>query len=209
MRSFLVSTVIFFYTFTACAQEKQAEEDTDTRTFKKELLFAGGGISVSFFNNITMLGVSPHFGYSITSWLDAAVSMNVNYISQRNYFYDDDKVRQMIYAPGAFVRLYPFKFLYAEAHFERNFISQRYIYPSNFNAPDEKIKYNVNTMLIGLGYASDRDFDDDESFYISLSMDVLRHYGSPYTSVHNNPIPIIRAGVNMRLFHAPRKKRKH
>ena len=197
---------LLFYFSPFLAHAQAAEEDT--RTFKKELLFSGGSVSLGFFNNITMLGASPHFGYSITKWLDAAVSMNVNFIQQRNYFYTDDKVRQMIYAPGAFVRLYPFHFLYAEAHFERNFISQRYIYPPSYNAGDEKIKYNVNTLLAGIGYASDREFDEDEFFYISVSMDLLKKYGSPYTSQNNNPLPVIRAGVNIKLYRPP-VKRKH
>jgi hypothetical protein len=105
----IILSCLFFCT--VASAQSQPEEEAERKGFKKELLFSGGSISLYFFNNISVLGASPHLGYSIAKWLDAAVSMNVNYISQRNYFSDNDKVRQVIYAPGAFVRLYPFHFL--------------------------------------------------------------------------------------------------
>ena len=209
MKHCIVVVYFFFLCAGIHAQVKQREEDDEEerKGFKKELLFSGGSVSLYFFNKATVLGVSPHLGYSITRWLDAAVSMNVNYISQRNYIFDNDRIRQLIYAPGAFVRLYPVHFLYAEAHFERNFINQKYIYPPTLYGPDEKINYKVNTLLAGIGYASDRQFDEDEFYYVSLSMDVLRKRGSPYTSARNNPYPIVRAGVNIKLFRPPHRRR--
>ena len=65
----------------------------ETRGFKKENLFLGGSLNASFFNGATAFGISPYFGYNITKWLDAAVSVNFSYISQRHY-YDDNLVKQ-------------------------------------------------------------------------------------------------------------------
>ncbi len=195
--------------FSAAAVAQPAAEEESNPVFKKENLFAGGGVTASIFNNITVLGINPYFGYSVTRWMDAAVSMNFNYISERNYVIDGDKVRQTILAPGAFMRLYPFKFLYAEVQFERNFVHQKYIPAPYSGYAEEKVKYNVNTLLAGIGYASDREEDDDEFFFISLSADLLRKYGSPYTTSNNNIFPILKAGVNIKLFPYHHKKKKH
>ncbi len=175
----------------------------------KDLLYGGGNISLSFLGNTTIVGGTPFVSYSAAKWIDVAVSMNVNYISQRNYFLDGDKVRQMIYAPGTFARLYPFSFLYGEVHFEHNFIHQKFIPPANSNYSEERFNYEVNTMLIGLGYASDRNYDEDEYYFISVSMDALRLKGSPYINANDKPYPIIRAGFSLRLFPGSKKRKKH
>src|SRR5690242_3931311 len=39
--------------------------------FKKENLFAGGSVTVSFFNGQTVLGADPMFGYKLANWVDA------------------------------------------------------------------------------------------------------------------------------------------
>ncbi len=201
-------SVVLLIGFSATAFSQPVKDTAEeTRGFKKENLFAGGGFTVSYFSGITVLGINPYFGYSVTKWMDAAVSMNVNYISQSNYIEDGDRVRQTIFAPGALVRLYPVKFLYAEAQFEHNFIKQKYLPAPNSGYSEGKINYNVNTLLAGIGYASDREYDDDEFYYLSISFDLLKKPGSPYTNNNNNPFPIIRAGYNIKLFPNHRKKK--
>ncbi len=53
---------ILFFAFT-CLQAQ--DDDEDSRVFKKENLFTGGTLNVSFGNQFTALGVSPFFGYSV------------------------------------------------------------------------------------------------------------------------------------------------
>ena len=77
------------------------------------------------------MGIGPYFGYSVNKYLDVAVSANVNYTSQRDYFVYGDKVRQTVYGPGAFVRVYPVRFIFAQAQFEHNFIRVKYIPAEN------------------------------------------------------------------------------
>ena len=64
----------------------QAQEDgpeaVKTGGFKKEKMFTGGDLTLSFYTGGTTLGVSPYLGYSITKWLDAAVKFNFLYQSQ-------------------------------------------------------------------------------------------------------------------------------
>lgn len=204
----LILLALFCHTGTLYAQTVDSESEKKI-FLSKDLLYAGGNISLSFLGNTTILGGTPFVSYTVAKWIDVAVSMNVNYISQRNYFVDGDKVRQMIYAPGAFARIYPFSFLYGEAHFEHNFINQKFIPPANSNYNKERFNYEVNTMLIGLGYASDRNYDEDEYYFISISMDALRLKGSPYTNANDKPYPIIRAGFSLRLFPNSKKRKKH
>jgi hypothetical protein len=208
-----MSGKLFFLILFTCLSYQgfsQAEDNNneERRYFKKEFLFAGGNLNLSFFNNTTSFGVNPHIGYSFAKWLDVAVSMNLNYISKRNYFLEDDKVRQIIYAPGAFVRLYPVYFLYAEANAEHNFIKQKFIPPANSSYSQEQFNYQVNTLLVGLGYISDRK-DEDEYFYLSVSFDVLALKGSPYVNSKQHVYPVIKAGYSIRLFHPPKKRLKH
>ena len=69
------------------------------------------------------------FGYSLTKWADAGIVVNYSYTSIRDYSQFDDKLRQHNYGGGAFVRLYPLNFLFAQAQFEHNVNSVNYIYP--------------------------------------------------------------------------------
>ena len=89
----LVLSFVCVITF-ANAQEEDKSSTEPTKGFKKENLFTGGNLGLGFGSGTTSFGISPHFGYSITKWLDAAISVNYNYISQRDYYVLNDKLRQ-------------------------------------------------------------------------------------------------------------------
>ncbi len=187
----------------AFAQERSedVQDEPIKRTFKKENLFTGGSVNASFFNGTTSLGVNPHFGYSINRFLDVALSMNVSYISQRDNQFNGDKLRQNILGPGAFVRIFPVKFLFAQAQYEHSFIKYKYIYPSGSGQPSEKQRFEANSLLVGAGYTSGRD--GRNSFgYVSILFDILRQQNSPYTDNNNRAIPIFKVGYNIGLFGA-------
>jgi hypothetical protein len=192
------------------AQDKE-EESEDTKFFKKENLFAGGTLNASFFNGTTALGISPFFGYSLNKYIDVAVTGNINYISQRqydvygNYF---GKIRQTIYGPGAFVRLFPVKFLFVQGAYEYNLIKYKEISPAGSGYATNKFNYNASSLLLGAGYASGRgESDNNTYYYISISWDVLKNTYSPYVDNTRSPLPQIRAGYNIALFQG--EKRKH
>lgn len=193
----------------ACISLKAQETETveEPGGFKKENLFIGGNVNASFFNGTTALGVSPYFGYSITNWLDVAASLNFNYISQRNY-YDDGKLRQTIIGPGAFVRVFPVSFLFAQAQYEHNFIALKDIPPSNSGLSTAKDKRDVNSLLLGVGYASGREGGNKTYYYLSISFDVLKLPYSPYVDNLQRTIPIINAGFNIALFQGRRGRYK-
>jgi len=210
-KCFIIVIVCLFHQMIAEGQKRfESEEDFTERGFKKENLFTGGGLQLSFANSTFVGGLSPVLGYSINKFLDAGVVLNFTFASNNhvvyedqfgNYYYSDDRLRQFIYGPGAFVRFYPIKFLFIQALGEINFISEKI---SPVNGPVEKSNTSVPSLLPGIGYAGGRMGERSMFYYISLSFDVLTRPGSPYvetlSSGRVNALPIIKAGIQIPLF---------
>ena len=200
---FIASAISFF----ANAQD---EEEEKKKGFKKENLFTGGSVTASFYNGVTVLGISPVFGYKLAEWTDAGLVFNLNYASIRDYRQFDDKLKQTVKGLGVFTRLYPVNFLFVQAQYEKNFITQKYIPSPNFpiyNSYKETV--NANSLLVGAGYTQGRQRGSNTFFYLALLFDVLKDQNSPYVDVAIDPntgyrsiraIPIIRGGVNIGLF---------
>ena len=206
-------------------KEKQ-ETDEKKGGFKKENLFTGGGIMLSFSNYTTVLGASPVFGYSFNKWIDAGIVLNFNYASDRHvaiydqntglYFYSDDKERQTIFGPGAFVKIYPVKFLFFQVQQEENFIVQKYI-PAD-GSPSYRNNFDAPSLLLGGGYCSGRQDKGSIFYYVSIMADVTKNSNSPYVEQLSdgsvNVLPIIRAGLQVPLFqgkggtHVSRRRRR-
>jgi hypothetical protein len=199
MKKIMILVFASCVVFSSYAQEKEEEQPKD-KGFKKEKLFTGGGVTVSFFNGATVLGLTPHFGYSLTNWLDAALVFNFNYTSQRDYQEYGDKLRQTVYGPGAFIRLFPVRFLFAQAQFEHNFLHLKYIPARNGTYLPNQLTLNANSLLLGAGYTSGRTAGNNSYYYLSVLFDVLAEKNSPYVDNLQRSIPIIRAGYNIGLF---------
>jgi hypothetical protein len=180
------------------AQEEETEEKK--RFFKKENLFAGAGATASFFNGGSVLGVSPFFGYSINRFVDVAASLNFNYVSQRDVFIPGDRIRSTLVGPGGFARIYPVNFLFVQAQYEHNFITQRYRPAPNSGFARETVRTDVGSTLLGAGYCSGRQGVGSTFFYVSILWDVTRNPLSPFTDNFNRSIPIIRTGIQFALF---------
>jgi hypothetical protein len=206
MKKLLVSSLcLLLFVSIIVAQD---EEEEKKGGFKKENLFTGGSVTLSFFNQQTVLGANPMFGYKIADWVDAGLAFNFLYNGARDYSQFNDKVRQTVYGPGAFVRLYPARFLFVQGQFEHNFSKLKYIYPGG--SPTETHKAEANSLLLGAGIAQGREKGSTTFYYISLLFDVLKNINSPYVDVSYNPNnpseqrinmqPIIRAGINVGLF---------
>lgn len=185
--------------------EKEEKEETKEKGFKKDKLFVGGDVTASFYSGGTTLGISPYFGYSINKYVDVAASIGFTYISQRDYFYQDDKLRQNDFGPGAFVRLYPVHFLFAHVQYEHNFIRQKYIPPAG-SGPDVISRVDANSLLIGGGYTSGRRKGNNTFYYFSVLWDVANLPESPYVDNLGRSVPIIKAGVNFALFQGKQRR---
>ena len=178
-------------------QEKEEEEKQ--KTSFKENLFTGGSVSLAFYNNTFLIGASPVFGYSLTNWLDAGVVVNYNYTSYRDVSLFNDRLRQKVYGGGGFVKLYPVRFLFAQAQFEHNFIRQKYIPPNG--GTTSTAKDDASSFLIGGGYTTGRWGRGGEMFYyLAILFDVSGNTNSPYTDAYGRTIPIIRGGIQIPLF---------
>lgn len=176
------------------------DEKKEKKGFKKEKLFTGGSVSAGFSNYATILGITPQFGYSLTDWADAGITLNLNYTSQRDYQVPGDKLRQTVYGPGAFVRLFPVNFLFASAQYEYNLIHLKYIPANNSGYTPDKNNLNASSLLVGGGYAGGRERGSNTYYYISVSWDILGDKNSPYIDGFGRSNPIIRAGYNIGLF---------
>ena len=176
-----------------------AQDDEEAKGFKKENLFTGGSISLAFYNNTFLVGASPVLGYNLTKFLDAGLVFNYSYTSYRDYYYVfNDKLRQTVYGGGTFLKIYPVRFLFAQAQVEHNWIRQKYI-PNT--GPTETNSIAANSVLVGGGYTSGRIPGDNVAFYyLAVLFDVSGNENSPYTDAYGRTIPIIRAGLQIPLF---------
>jgi hypothetical protein len=176
------------------------EEKPEQKGFKKEKLFTGGSVTGGFSNYITILGITPQFGYSLTNWADAGITFNLNYTSQRDYQLYGDKLRQTVYGPGAFVRLFPVKFLFGSVQYEYNMIHLKYIPARNSSYTPDQNNINASSVLLGAGYAGGRENGSNTYYYFSVSWDILGDKNSPYIDGLGRSNPVIRAGYNIGLF---------
>ena len=111
------------------------------------------------------------------------------------------KGKQTVLGPGAFVRIYPVKFLFVQGQFEQNYVNYKFIDP---NAPSVKYKFKPSSILVGAGYCQGRENSDDLFYYVSLMFDITKDKYSPYVQVNTiggvYAVPIFRAGLQIPLF---------
>jgi hypothetical protein len=198
----ILLAVASYHAFAQSGEEKKEEKKGG---FKKEKLFTGGSATVGFSSYSTVLGITPQFGYSLTNWADAGITFNLNYTSQRDYQDYGDKLRETVYGPGAFVRLFPVNFLFASAQYEYNMIHLNYIPASNSGLLSYKSNVNASSLLLGAGYAGGRERGNNTYYFLSVSWDVLGDKNSPYIDGLGRSSPIIRAGYNIGLFQGRRR----
>ena len=190
--------VLAFSCMVALTTNAQQEE----AFFKKENVFTGGTANLGFGNQQTILGASPCFGYSLNKYVDVAAVISFNYTSIRDYNPPSgDKLRQKLYGPGAFVRLFPAKFLFAQAQYEFNMIRYNYIPSIGSGNSDQKLKFDAHSFLVGAGISNGKDFPEQKSYYyFSVLWDVAKSPFSPYIDQFKRSVPIFRAGYNIALF---------
>jgi hypothetical protein len=206
MKKIIIAAVLISASFASFAQETSKDSDEGNKGFKKENLFTGGDVTLSFSNYETALGLSPMLGYSVNKWLDAGVVFNFIYQSQQVIDiygnFTGDKVRQFDYGPGAFVKLYPVNFLFIQAQFEENFITEKYVFGDG--EPTQSYSVSAPSLLLGAGYCIGREDGSQPFFYLSVMADVLANKNSPYVEISGNGSaiiePVIKGGVQIPLF---------
>jgi hypothetical protein len=180
-----------------------AQDDESVGFFKKENVFIGGTVSAGFGNTFTNLGIGPYIGYSFNKYVDFAINPSINYTTERDFGgIQGNRLRQTLYGPGAFVRVFPAKFLFAHAQYEFNFLRTKYLpFGTSSDVGVEKYKYDAHSFLVGGGISNGKDFPEQKSYYyFSILWDVANSPYSPYKNNLGRSVPIIRAGYNIALF---------
>ncbi len=191
--------IFFFIASMISLNSNSQEEEEKPKVPFKEKLFTGGSVSLGFYANTFLIGASPVFGYSITNWADLGIVINYTYTSYRDYYVFDDRLKQQNYGGGGFVKLYPVRFLFAQAQWEYNFLHLKYILPNN--GPSTKERSEASSFLVGGGYTTGRmGRGGPPHFYLAVLFDISNNIYSPYTDAYGRTIPIIRGGVQIPLF---------
>lgn len=179
--------------------------DNRTHSTNPGKIFIGGGLNLGFASNTFAIGALPEVGYSIAEWLDAGVSINLNYISERAdpYYNYNVRSRNFNYGGGPFLRFYPVHFIMAQAQFETNWIHVSQ-YDFNYNQ-SYSTTVTSSSFLVGAGYS--QRVVGQSSFYTLIMLDLKRDLYSPYRDYNNSAIPIIRTGFNFYLRAKPKKEK--
>ncbi len=203
MKKIILSVLLFIVSFGFLFAQDEEQE----KGFKKQNLFTGGSITMSFYTGGTILGANPIFGYKIANWLDGGIALNYTYQGSRDNYELNDKIRQHVFGPGVFTRIYPVPMLFLHAQAEHNF--NNWNYSSADGSYRQSDVTDANSLLLGGGWAQGRQRGSNSFFYIEILFDVLKNKYSPYvnnvfdpsgTVVRTDAIPIFRAGINVSLF---------
>ncbi len=194
----LIPFLLIFISLSTYAQNN--EVDRPTGGFKKENIFLGTGLNLGLTNRSFNVGLNPEVGYSITSWLDAGVALNINYFSQNASEYSSIRLRNFNYGGGTFLRVWPLNFLHFQIQPEYNWISSSQ--KDVLSGQTGTYNYRAESLLVGVGYGT-RILGSHYS-YFTLMLDVLQNKNSPYRDQYNDPLPVFRAGFGMYLKPARR-----
>lgn len=191
--------VCLFLTTHINAQNEGVEEP---HGFRKDRIFFGGSIGLGFGNLSTNIGANPEIGYSLSRFLDAGLSFNINYFSVKadpNFIINSNvRSRSFMLGGGPFIRLYPINNFFIQGQIEMNRIrnSEKY-----FSLPEGQNEFkqniNVTSNLVGVGYA--QRIIGQSNFYTLIMIDISNNIASPYITGNGEKLPIIRAGFNIYL----------
>ncbi len=167
------------------AQDEEEEEKKGG--FKKDHLFIGSAINLGFSNGF-IIGLNPEIGYSINKVLDAGISTNFTYITQRsqqaNY-----SIRYMAIGGGPFVRVWPIRNIFVGGQYEYNRINLS----EKLNGVVTKLgSANSNSVLVGAGYGN--RVIGQSQFFTSIMIDLLNDVNSPYRDQLRRILPVFRTG---------------
>lgn len=200
MKKILLLVVLTSIAYTSFAQKEK--EDERKGKFRRDNIFLGGGVGLGIggWNGGFTIGATPQIGYTITNWMDAGISLNVNYYSFRAEVNAGIRQRSFNFGVGPFVRFYPINSIFVQFQPEYNWITHNLFQPSS--GFKDKIKVDAPSFLAGIGYA--RRIVGSVNFYTLLAMDLSSDINSPYRDSYNAAIPILRTGINVYL--KPKKK---
>lgn len=200
MKNLKLPVAFFFLILCTTASAQRQTADEPKGQFKQENIFLGTSLNLGIANRSFNVGLNPEIGYSVTRWLDAGVSLNINYFSQNASDYSNIRFRNFNFGGGPFLRVWPLSFLHFQVQPEYNWISSSQ--KNMVTGQSGTYKYNAGSLLVGVGYGT-RILGSHYS-YVTLMIDVLQNLNSPYRDQYNDPLPVFRAGFGMYL--KPRRR---
>jgi hypothetical protein len=181
------------------AVAQRTQRNTPPPTTEKTII--GGSLNLAFAGSYQTIGITPYCGVQLNRFIDLAGTAGVQYLSGRDLF--NNKTSQVVFGPGAFMRLFPLRFLYVQGQYEFNFIQKT----TKIAGVSVSENHDANSFLVGGGLATARRSDRPAYFYFSILWDVAQDRYSPYKDNYDRAIPIIRTGVNISLAPQPAKTR--
>ncbi len=166
--------VFFLVPFTSHSQEKKDPKDNTEQKneFWKHVQF-GGGINLSFGNNVTNLGLSPSALYNFSDSFSAG--LGVSYLYTKNKFYGTSA---NVYGGSLITLFNPFKSGQLSAEFEQLRV--------NYSGSSAGIDYSVPALYFGAAYTFGKNmaagirydalYDQNKSLYPSAFSPFFRVY---------------------------------
>ncbi|HEX8279271.1 MAG TPA: hypothetical protein VF540_11275, partial [Segetibacter sp.] len=153
------------------ASFSQDQNNEETRGFKREKVFFGGGFGLGLggWDGGFNVGANPETGYEITKWLHAGISTNINYYSFRAEINNGMRQRSLNYGVGVFTRIFPVRNVFLQVLPEYNKVTHRLKDYNDYLQTQYKIKTEAPSLLLGIGYSSSEE--DDANFYSVLMFD--------------------------------------
>ncbi len=190
----LLTLLFTILTLTSFAQN---EEEEEKKGFDANKMFIGGSLNLGLGGSSFNLGANPQVGYSLTNWLDAGLTTNIIYFSQRYQATGFDvRQRSWNYGGGPFVKVFPISMIHLQAQYEYNWINGNA--ENLVNGFREKFSQSAPSLLIGAGYG--RRVVGESSFFTTILFDVTKHDESPYVYREGQgkiALPVLRAGFTV------------
>ena len=179
MKRTILIFVLSICVASAMAQYQAAPAPAPSGSELGNRLFFGGNFGLSF-GNSTFVNVSPLVGYKINDYFSAGGGVNFIYSAFTTRNGNGDKLWTQSYGTaglGIFGRVYPVRFLFAQARPEMNYVWGKIKY---FGTPQPEEKYPgkwVPSLLLGGGVAMPAGRG---AIMLSLQYDVIQDSRSPY-----------------------------
>ncbi|MEI6853625.1 MAG: hypothetical protein WCL06_12310 [Bacteroidota bacterium] len=181
----LIFLLCFIFSHLAFGQDKPVEgatiaEDPGYNDNFKHSFFTGGNLGVQF-GTVTMVDISPQFGYYIFENMSVGMGLTYQYINDRRF-----SATMHVLGGRVFTRLYLPFYNSIFAHGEYEYMT----YNTNvFSLTGQKEWVQLSNILAGIGYRQ-RIYGRS-----AVTMMVLWNFNdTPYTLYSN---PVIRAGVDI------------
>lgn len=185
--------------------------------FDKKNIFMGGSLSLGYSSGYGSyydpssgsnsyvpgstfnIGMLPEVGYKVSKVFDVGLAGNINYYSFTSSQYSSDKIHNLVYGVGAFVRIRPIDEFFIQLMPEVDKTKQTSI-NSNYTT---KYIIKSTSFLAGVGYkyvsSSENSF-----VYAVLLLDLGKDQNSPYKTVDQTgrtvPVPIFRVAYSFFPF---------